>query len=456
MIKFKVLVVALLLVVILAACGGDTDATATTEAGVLTPQARDTTGTPTPTPTLPIPTATPISAPGVEIPTPVSYAPGYDEVAYDYAATIVSELPDRHSATSGELAAAEFIAGEMESFGYETEIPSFGLRLIDESEPWLRITGEEEREVESLFLFRTGFGDAEGKLIHVGLGRPEDFPDEGIGGAVALIERGEIDFQVKATNAYEEGAVAAVIYNSEPENFAGTLQDPGDIPVLSISQEDGQSLLTMMEAGEVTVRVRVHTEERESRNVVATKRGSIAGIPGIVVGAHYDTDALSVGANDNASGTAVLLAVAQALRDDDLPADVTFVAFGSEKIGLLGSQRYVSDAVGEDIASVKLMINLDAVGSGERTIVAGDPAVQLETLRLATELGVTLSPGREPEGLISDHAVFQAVGIPAVFFFGDDPSRINTSEDTLEFINAELMGDMVNVVASLVRSLAIP
>ena len=110
--------------------------------------------------------------------------------------------------------------------------------------------GEEEQVIESLFMYRTGFGDVEARLVDAGLGRPEDFPGDGLDGAVALIERGETDFEIKASNARDAGASAVIIYNSEPENFAGTLQTAGQIPALSISQEDGQALLAMMESGE--------------------------------------------------------------------------------------------------------------------------------------------------------------------------------------------------------------
>lgn len=452
MIKLNLLAAALIALIIVAGCGGGADATATTEAGVLTPQPRDATGAPTPTATTPIPTATPIPAPGVVIPTPVSLIPDLGDIAYGYVETITSRYGQREAASDGELAAAEFIAGELQSFGYDAETPSFDLQVIDDSEPWLRVTSDGDRAIESLFMFRTGFGDVEGTLVNAGFGLEDDFPEEGLDGAIALIERGEIDFEVKAQNAVAAGASAVVIYNNEPDNFSGTLQSQGEAPVLSLSQDDGQALATMMESGEVTVRVRVVTLERESRNVVAVKKGSDPNSPGIVVGAHFDGDEDSVGANDNASGTAALLAVANALKDDDLAADVTFVAFGSSGLGLIGAQSFVSGLLDEDPPNVGLMINLDVVGSGERAIVAGDPVTQLETLRLGAELGVSVSPGRDPEGALSEHIVFQAIDIPTAFFFADDLSRVNTPDDTLEFVDATLMGNIANLAVALVRS----
>ena len=366
--------------------------------------------------------------------------------------TITTQYGQRDAATDGELATAEFIAGELKSFGYDPEINSFGLQVIDDSEPWLRVTSNGDREIDAIFMFRTGFGDVDNTLVHAGLGMEEDFPEDGIDGAVALIERGEIDFEIKAANAAAAGASAVIIYNNVPDNFSGTLQTQSEIPVLSIGQDDGQALATSLESGDVTVRVRVTTLERESRNVVAFREGSDPNAPGIIVGAHFDGVEDSVGANNNASGTAALLAVAHALKDDTFAGDVTIVAFGASGLGLIGAQSFASDLLADESQAVGLMINLDVVGSGERAIVAGNPVTQLEVLRLGTELGVSVSPGNFPEGAFSDHMVFQALDIPAALFLSDDLSRVNTPEDTLEFVDGALLGDVVNLVVALVRS----
>jgi subtilisin family serine protease len=73
-------------------------------------------------------------------------------------------------------------------------------------------------------------------------------------GRIALIERGGTPFTAKATNAEAAGAIAAVIYNDEPGNFAGTLiaVEPG-IPVVAMSQEDGHALLEHVDGQVSTV-----------------------------------------------------------------------------------------------------------------------------------------------------------------------------------------------------------
>ena len=84
----------------------------------------------------------------------------------------------------------------------------------------------------------------------------------------------------------------------------------------------------------------------EYRNVVATGDGSDPALPWVVVGAHFDTRALSPGADDNASGVAAMLEVARMLRGEPLPATVQFVGFNLEELQkkplhyALGSRAY--------------------------------------------------------------------------------------------------------------------
>ncbi|MFQ5934585.1 MAG: M28 family metallopeptidase, partial [Dehalococcoidia bacterium] len=162
----------------------------------------------------------------------------------------------------------------------------------------------------------------------------------------------------------------------------------------------------------------------------------------------------SVGANDNASGTAVLLTLAQEVKDTSLPFTLQFVAFGSEEIGLLGSSNYVVSLQVGALGRIRAMLNLDSVGSGEPLVVGGDFDLVNAVLEAATERGIEATMGREPQGAVSDHFVFRAGGVPVVFFIGRDISRINSPEDTLEFVEPELLGDAVNLGLGLLIALA--
>ena len=90
------------------------------------------------------------------------------------------------------------------------------------------------------------------RFVHdCGLGYEADFPGE-VNGQIALIERGKLTFADKTANARNAGADGVIIYNNDTGNFFGTLMSPGDwVPVVSLSQKDGNTLKTMIAGGPV-------------------------------------------------------------------------------------------------------------------------------------------------------------------------------------------------------------
>ncbi|WP_078378615.1 S8 family serine peptidase [Sutcliffiella halmapala] len=76
------------------------------------------------------------------------------------------------------------------------------------------------------------------EMVYVGLGEDEDWPED-VKGKIVLAERGKIPFSEKAWNAKEKEAAAVVIYNNLAGNFTGSLEVEMDLPVVSISREDG-------------------------------------------------------------------------------------------------------------------------------------------------------------------------------------------------------------------------
>ena len=85
---------------------------------------------------------------------------------------------------------------------------------------------------------------------------------------------------------------------------------------------------------------------RNSQNVVAVlpaaKKPKSTPTPLVIVGAHYDASSAGAGADDNASGVAVMLETAQRIAKYKPEYDIAFVAFGAEEAGLRGSSYYVS------------------------------------------------------------------------------------------------------------------
>jgi Zn-dependent M28 family amino/carboxypeptidase len=211
---------------------------------------------------------------------------------------------------------------------------------------------------------------------------------------------------------------------------------------------------------------------RPSDNVVAVLPGADAELKreNIVIGAHYDhiglgyfgaadanaEDRIHHGADDNASGTAVMLSVAARLSrtDERSPRTVVFVAFTGEELGLYGSRHFV-DHPPFPIAATRAMINLDMVGrmrDNQITAAAVDSAREFRALvgRAADGLAVTMRPG----GGSSDHVSFHRKEIPALHLTTGMHPDYHRPSDTWEKLNIHGMVRIDQMVFSLARELA--
>jgi hypothetical protein len=157
-----------------------------------------------------------------------------------------------------------------------------------------------------------------------------------------------------------------------------------------------------------------------SVNVVATPPGFDPAEPHLVVGAHLDTVPQAPGAEDNASGVGVVLAVAAATSGRRTRLPVVFVAFGAEEPRgptdddhHYGSRRYVDLLRPAERRAVRGMVSLDRVGVGTTVPVGsagdGDP-VQRSLLAAARRAGVPAAP--DPGQRSSDHWSFVRSGLP--------------------------------------------
>jgi alkaline phosphatase isozyme conversion protein len=170
-----------------------------------------------------------------------------------------------------------------------------------------------------------------------------------------------------------------------------------------------------------------------SQNVVAhraaSKKPKEDPTPQVIVGAHYDAVTAGKGADDNASGVAVMLELAQRITQYNQEYDLTFVAFGAEEAGLRGSRYYVDELSEEDIARTIAMINFDSLIVGDKLYIhagfnektwARDEMLRLIRLhKLPIEIQPGLNPdypaGLTPDGF-SDYTAFNDADIPIAAF----------------------------------------
>lgn len=174
----------------------------------------------------------------------------------------------------------------------------------------------------------------------------------------------------------------------------------------------------------------------------------------VVLGAHYDhlgmggsgsldPDSLGVvhnGADDNASGTAVLIETARQLgtRAADETRTIVFVAFTAEELGLIGSDHYVKNPVRPN-ESTYAMINFDMVGrlSENKLIVIGTgSATQMPALvdSINSHNALLLTKTDDPWGR-SDHSSFYSAKIPVVHLFTDTHTDYHRTTDDWDKID---------------------
>jgi hypothetical protein len=216
-------------------------------------------------------------------------------------------------------------------------------------------------------------------------------------------------------------------------------------------------------------------QKKATQNVIGFIEGSHPKLKHqyIVLGAHFDhlglggkgtssrmpdTIAVHNGADDNASGVASMLEIAQKLAVSQLERSILLVAFGAEEMGLLGSRYFVDNPV-VPIDSIVAMINIDMVGrlNPERSIQVGGVKTSMESESIIDKVNTAFNfnIAKSPEGYgPSDHASFYGKNIPVFFITTGPHTDYHTPNDKTASINFKGLVDVSKFISSLVYELA--
>lgn len=177
-------------------------------------------------------------------------------------------------------------------------------------------------------------------------------------------------------------------------------------------------------------------------NVYAAIPATTGSTRRMIVGAHFDSASGSPGANDNASGTAVVLGIARYLRD--LPvrdAETVIVLFDQEENGLIGSRAYAATLSRDSVFAVLTIDQVSWDADGDRTFEIEKPTAELEQAyqAAADALGATISI-TTTQG--TDHQAFRDRGFPAAglteeYVGGDTSPHVHKATDTADTVNAD-------------------
>jgi aminopeptidase YwaD len=368
--------------------------------------------------------------------------------AYEHVRKLTVDIGSRVAGTPDEIEARDYIARTLESYGYDVEVQAFAFDGTRFRSVNIGIMGG--TTIAGVAFNGSPSGTVTGPIVMAGIGRPEEFPEGGIGGAIALIERGDLTFIKKAENAAEAGAAAVIIYNNEDGPFAGDAVG-ATLPIVSITREDGEALVAQLAASATEASIEIAAPASQAFNVIARPTGETSCTT--VSGGHYDSVPAVQGADDNASGTGAVLELARVAAANRLPGANCFVLFGAEEFGLFGSQAYVESLGDAEVNGLRAMLNLDVVGTdAEMTLIGSDDLVELARVE-AQEVGVEARAGSVPSGSGSDHFSFEQAGVPVVFFYRHDP-LIHTEQDAIGRILPESLEETIRVAFGVLEALS--
>lgn len=338
--------------------------------------------------------------------------------------------------------------------------------------------------------------DVKGKIVLVLRGAPEaNNPHSKFSPFIPL--------RAKALLARERGAAAVIFINSLSESVSGDSADA--LPRLKVDRTGNSGILavqatrkaiqalfpegkhldslekiiqTTQKPGSfalpgvtMTLSAQLNRIERLTANVIGRLPGTNPAKHGryIIIGAHCDhlgwgeenslyagkEPKIHPGADDNASGTAGMLALVELLRRKPLEQDVVFMAFNGEESGLLGSQYYCKYPK-RSLDSCSFMLNMDMVGrlKGNALSVHGtgtSPLWNSLVDSLGGLHGFVISKSADGFGP-SDHASFYAKNIPVLFLFTGLHDDYHRPSDTYDKINYEGEEKVIRFAEHIVRT----
>ena len=258
-------------------------------------------------------------------------------------------------------------------------------------------------------------------------------------------------------------------------NIANLLLDE-----LSIEQIESQIKIKKMKFNnffinkQIKVNVDLVYDTANTQNIIGIINGTDSDFREeyIVIGAHYDhigyggeksgsrrpyLNAVHNGADDNASGVAILIELSKSLNKIKNKRSIIFIAFGGEEMGLLGSKYFMNSEVIPN-NKIQIMINMDMVGrlneQRSLSINGTKTAEHLEDILIEimdeTKFDYILSSeGYGP----SDHSSFYLEGVPVLFFFTGAHTDYHTPNDDYDKLNYNGMNEIENLIFRLVEKI---
>ena len=323
----------------------------------------------------------------------------------------------RAATTPGDAASVRYVASELREDGYTVRLQTFSFAYFEERRPPVLGDLRPGRDFVTTRQSASGTGEGRVRRIRAGGCRTRDFGALRRG-ELALIRSVFCPPEGVAARARRAGASALLVEErSAPRAFF--VRPTVRLPILQVARRPAERLV----AAGTPVRVAVDAlrERRRARNVLA-ERGT--GRRVVMAGGHLDSVPEGPGINDNASGVAAVLEMAEQLAaSPPRGARLRLGLWGAEEWGLRGSRAYVRSLSRTERRRIAGYVNLDMVGSPNGAILVYGSRRMREALHRQIGVAATIAVGGS-----SDHAPFRAAGIPVGGIYTGGPEIKRRSE----------------------------
>jgi aminopeptidase YwaD len=408
------------------------------------------------------------------------------------------QLEGRLTGSKGEELAMNYIAAYFKKYGLEPKGTegfiqpfefSLGKKPVGDNTFSI---GDKELLFEKDFfpMPYSGNGKVRGKVVNAGYGIEapglyNDFENlENLSGKILLINLSSpdgihphskylkyTDYKTRIKVAESKGAAAIIFFNIDK-----TLNDPvfdlkmnveaASIPVLFVTKNFADAL---KQGAEVALQINLKEQKLSGHNVAGYIDNKAPHT--VVIGAHYDhlgygehggsrhtgPPAIHHGADDNASGVALMIELAPMLKKSGFNSNnYLFLAFSAEELGLIGSKYFTSNPT-VDIEQMNYMLNFDMVGrlDAESRIALNGTGTSpvFDSLALSIKAG-NLNITNTPSGMgASDHTSFYLKDLPVIHFYTGNNPDYHKPSDRAHLINYDGMADILDYTYTFIGQL---
>jgi len=358
---------------------------------------------------------------------------------------LATRIGPRPACSKGEREAARYIAGQFRSFGLTvtTQKAPCDSYAVEKASLKLRLNGK-WRSADVVPVVYSAGTPASGVEAEITICR---------NAADLAAARGKIALMYRPVDRHERvdikktGVLAVLLMDQLPHGHPRTRVIPPvetegyrSVPTAAIRHANASDII---KAGKARARLLIVKRQRKSYslNVIGEIAGRSKNI--VVMCAHYDSLPSVPGAQDNASGTAVVLETARALAHSNPYMTMRFIAFGGEEAALIGSNYYASQLSGAgELHKHMLAFNVDVMGApigqhGLTYIGTSDIKRKLMSAVKAENMICDVSPFVGT----SDSTPLSAVGIPSIYMtrYAQANTYLHTPDDTDRFVCAQAL-----------------